>query len=155
MLFLKTSLAFCLLLLSRGCGAGQPATTDAPMPLYIPSAPWSLTYHDGSGNGFRFWQEAVPDTVHFTYTPVTPAASSSGTYSGGSPHDGMLTEEQVADLWQNVRQLEADSTLHADSRMMGTGTFRLETAAGSQQFIVKRGDALRAFNEIVSPFRGE
>ena len=155
MLFFRSSLGYCLLLLAIGCSTGQPAKTDASMTSPVPSAPWSLTYHDGSGNGFRFWQEAAQDSVHFTYTPITPATSSSGTYSGGSPNEGTLTDEQVADLWQNVRQLETDVSLHVDSRMMGTGTFRVETAAGLRQFMVKRGAALRGFDEIVAPFRGE
>jgi hypothetical protein len=155
MFSVRISLAFLLIVLPIGCGAGQQAPTDTPMTAHVPPAPWSLTYHDGSGNGFRFWQEAEPDAVQFTYTPVTPAMSSSGIYSGGSTQKGTMNDKQVANLWQSVRHLEADSSLHADSRMMGTGTFRLETAAGVQNFMVKRGEALQRFDEIVSPFREE
>jgi hypothetical protein len=41
-------------------------------------APWSVTYHDGSGNQFRFRQESETQAARFAYDPVRPEHSSSG-----------------------------------------------------------------------------
>jgi hypothetical protein len=119
----------------------------------IPSAPWSLTYHDGSGNGYRFWQDADQDEARFSYSPITPETSSSGTYSGGSPNSGTLTEQQAADLWQAAEYLEARAS-PAVPRTMGSGSFRLKTAAGTRSFRIPRGSTLFAFDKQVAPFRG-
>lgn len=122
-----------------------------------PKAPWSLTYHDGSGNGYRFRQAAAKDSARFEYSPIQPHNSSSGVYSGGKPKKGTVSARQAAQLWQWVRKLEADTSLRADSRMMGTGAFRWKEGAGSsgreRNLLVKGGPLLREFDAFLSPFR--
>lgn len=134
-----------------GCMASHPEKKRNVMTVDVP---WSLTYRDGSGNGFRFWQEAEEEAAHFTYTPVTPAMSSSGVYSGGEPQEGVLDAAQIESLWQEALRLEADTTLHINARMMGSGVFSLTTPEGKRSFLVKGGAALRTFNELVGAFRG-
>jgi len=69
----------------------------------------------------------------------TPAASA----------DGRLDAVQVAELWRQVRDLEANAQLRATDRMKGTGAFWLTDAAGTRDFIILRGPALLAFDELV------
>jgi hypothetical protein len=119
------------------------------------SAPWSVTYHDGSANGFRFWQDAGGGGARFEYTPVRPENSSTGFYSGGEPKSGRLSDRRARALWRWVRRLEADASLHTDSRMKGTGAFSLsEPAGGTREFIVKGSALLSEFDKFLAPFRG-
>jgi hypothetical protein len=124
-------------------------TTNGPA-----QTPWSVSYHDGSGNGFRFQRELAGERARFEYTPVTPAQSSSGTYSGGAPNSGDLDSEQVHELWRRVLELESETALHAAQRQMLTGAFRVQTPAGERTFLVTRSAPLEAFDAFVEPLRG-
>ena len=118
-----------------------------------PKAPWSVDYSDGSGNGFRFWQEAGGGAAQFSYDPVTPAESSSGTYSGGKPKKGTLDTEQVQKLRRLLRRLEGDPSKHAASRMKGTGAFSFKSPDGKGEFVVSSRE-LGPFEDLIKPFRG-
>ncbi len=117
--------------------------------------PWGVTYHDGSGNGFRFWEEAGGEGARFEYAPVRPEDSSAGTYSGGEPKSGRLTGRHARALWRWVRRLEADASVRAETRMKGTGAFSLtEPGGGTRDFIVKNSAPLSRFEEFLAQFRG-
>ena len=130
-----------------------PPASPAAVKSVVPDPPWSLSYHDGSGNGFELEQASADDEVRFSYSPVEPARSSSGSYDGGSPAAGTLPSDRVVEVWRGVRRLETDTSLHATSRMMGTGAFRLVTPSGERSFIVQRGDELSAFEAVLAPLR--
>ncbi|MFQ5568026.1 MAG: hypothetical protein ACE5G0_00040 [Rhodothermales bacterium] len=117
--------------------------------------PWSVTYHDGSGNGFRFWQETEGGAARFDYLPITPEISSSGSYSGGEPKKGILNAEHVEELWRWVRRLEAETSLHINARVKGSGAFYLTTSTGEKDFIITNSSLLRQFNAFLLPLRGE
>ena len=125
----------------------------AAEPSDVPAAPWSVSYHDGSGNGFHFEQSSAGGDTRYNYSPVTPERSSTGIYSGGEPAAGTLDRERTAELWGRVRQLEMQTSLHTDSRDKGTGSFALVTRAGKRSFILQRGDELIAFDEFLAPLR--
>ncbi len=139
--------------------AKAPATqkvAPAPPPPKAkdaPAAPWELDYGDGSGNGLRFWQEEGK-AARFSYSPMTPELSSSGTYSGGSPNRGELTAGQAQALWTEARRLESNTALHAASRMKGTGSFTITSPTGKGAFIVSRSH-LKPWETLVKPFRKE
>jgi hypothetical protein len=117
-------------------------------------APWSVTYHDGSGNGFRFWEDLEEAGALFEYSPVLPETSSSGVYCGGEVRKGRVDDQHIGEPWRSVRMLEAESSLRAGSRMMGTGAFRLQDPdGGAREFIVCDGPLLCEFNEFLAPFR--
>ena len=142
--------ALLILILAAGCRSTDPANTQPIMFTETPDAPWSATYHDGSGNRFYYRQLSKGEEAHFAYTPVTPETSSSGTYSGGEAREGPVDEEHVAELWQWLVKLAADTALHAGSRMMGTGSFTVTTPSGTHRFIVKNSLPLREFNAFLS-----
>lgn len=106
-----------------------------------------MSYQDGSGNDFQF--EGAQGGVSYTYSPVTPERSSSGTYSGGKPVEGKLVAEHVVGLWKQLRELEAATEAHTGERAMGTGAFRIVTPAGERSFILERGELLAAFDEFL------
>jgi hypothetical protein len=112
--------------------------------------PWSITYHDGSGNRYRFWRD---DDARFEYEPVTPEMSSSGTYSGGEPRAGELTVEQTRELWRRIKSLRAATALHTETRAMGTGAFVVVTDDGTDRFLIRGGAELREFDAAVAAFR--
>lgn len=118
----------------------------------VPALPWTLHFHDGSANTFRFHQEDGR-TAQFVYDPVTPEQSSSGIYSGGSPNAGPLDLRTAEELWRRVLALEGDASAHWPSRDKGTGAFRIEINDGAREFIVRSGPALEAFLDFVKPFR--
>jgi hypothetical protein len=120
----------------------------------VPTTPWTVRYADGSGNVTRLWQDAGDTVAHFETSPVTPETSSSGTYSGGAPRSGDLTVEQVDELWRRVREMESESSIHADSRTMGSGSFALVTPAGPADFLIQRCPRLATFDTFAAQLGG-
>jgi len=118
--------------------------------MSAPPPPWSIGYSDGSANAYQVTAEGT--VVTFEYRPVTPERSSTGMYSGGPPREGQLEGAQAAELWRMVRELESAAELHTVDRMKGTGAFHLTDAAGTRDFIILRGPALLAFDELVQAF---
>jgi hypothetical protein len=104
----------------------------------IPPPPWTIAYADGSANAYRF--EATAAGVRFVYDPMTPARSSSGMYSGGDPAERMLSldDPRIAELWQQVRALEADTAHHASERCKGDGAVTLSGDGATRSFLVVR-----------------
>ncbi|MEZ4462833.1 MAG: hypothetical protein R3E66_24520 [bacterium] len=121
----------------------------------MPSAPWNISFGDGSGNQFRFWQMKADEPPQFEYTPVTAEESSSGTYSGGSAKFGELSAADVKQIWSKIEAMSADEALHADTRMMGTGQFVVTAGQKSTTFIVKSGAELNEFRSFINQFAGE
>ncbi len=117
--------------------------------------PWSIEYGDGAANEYRFSQASPGAEVRFRYDPVTPAMSSSGEYSGGDPVEASLPagDARLADLWREVDRLAADRSLHAPSRMMGTGVLTITVGETTREVIIQSGADLDAFDALVSGFR--
>lgn len=166
----KVRLVVCAVLVGAGCAQAPPpaepsAVSVSPPPRNspepepetpkprVPDPPWRVSYHDGSGNGFQFERTSTAESVSYEYSPVTREQSSSGMYSGGEPAQGTLDGEQVARLWKQLLQLQAETTLHIEERGKGTGAFRIVTPAGERSFIVSRGELLRAFDELLAELK--
>ena len=149
----NTTAALLLTFLVAGCAGENSGNTKQPMTSGTQQAPWNVTYHDGSNNGFRFWQEAENEATRFEYSPITPETSSSGIYSGGEPRQGPMNNEHVDELWRWIEQLESDTSLHTASRMMRTGAFTVTTASGTRRFIIKHSPPLSEFNAFLAQLR--
>lgn len=104
----------------------------------FPTPPWSLVYADGSANVHRL--DADGDAVTYAYEPVTPARSSTGTYSGGPPRHERLAvaDPRVAAVWRAVAAVEADVARHARARAKGDGAFTVTEAGTPRTFLVVR-----------------
>jgi len=137
-------LAACLAGLAASPVNSETATTAAPM-----KTPWTVNYHDGNGNGFRFWRDFKNKEVQFEYIPVRPDESSSGRYSGGEKKKGHLDGPGVQELWQWIGRLQTDASIQTNARAMGTGAFSLVHESRTENFIVKDGSQLREFNEFL------
>ena len=117
-------------------------------------APWSVTYHDGSANGFRFWQGEAGGEVRFEYEPVKAAMSSSGVYDGGEAKQGTLERGQIDELWRLVTRLEADESQHVLARKKGTGAHSVTTPQYTRRFLLERGSNLSELDGFMKSFRG-
>jgi len=112
-------------------------------------APWTIEVADGSGNVTTF--RATEDgEVTWHYDPVTPAESSSGTYSGGEPARGSLSAAQVDALWRFVRDTKGREP--GRGRAMGTFLVQVESPAGRRGVVVSSADA-RDLDEWVRALR--
>ena len=136
----------------------DPAVTEPEPHVPAPAArptPWRIHYADGSANGYDFAQASPGGLVAFQYTPVTPAMSSTGQYSGGDPHRADLSPDdaRIDELWRRVEALEADTASHHPSRDKGTGSFAVTTPSGTRQLIIAMGPALEGFHAFVAAFR--
>ena len=132
------------------------ATASAVVPPPAPpqgAALWSLTYHDGSNNTFRFSRSSPTGLAEFEYQPTQPGQSSSGIYSGGAARRGTLDHDAVTVLQAWVLRLADDPALHAATRMMGTGSFTFSTGDEERKFIISRGDELARFDDFLAPYR--
>jgi hypothetical protein len=114
----------------------------------MPDTPWTLDYADGSANRYRIWSDG--DGASFEYDPVTPAESSTGMYSGGDPRAGKVDATTLASIWQQVRDLEANTAQHTAERGKGTGAFTITDPSGERAFIVDRTPQLVAFDDLLA-----
>jgi hypothetical protein len=142
-----------LLLFACAC-ASTPPSENAAMNDPVPSAPWKLTYADGSANVYSWWQDQAGSPVYFVYDPVTPETSSTGSYSGGSPREEQLSagDARLGELWSTARALQRDTAHHAPSRDKGTGAFSLVTPQGEERFIVQQGERLASLSPLLARF---
>ena len=110
----------------------------------------SFYYTDGSGNHFRFWQEA--EQIHFEYDPVQPQFSSSGVYSGGTAKKGILTAEQAAILRQRFTFWQEATAEHVERRMKGVSILSIEKDKGRTSFLVPESK-LKELSAMLRPLR--
>jgi hypothetical protein len=75
-----------------------------------------LRYIDGNNNAY------VIEADRLSYEPVTPAQSSSGTYSGGEPKRAAITSDQHASITALIDRIVTDGANHLATRPMGCGT---------------------------------
>lgn len=117
-------------------------------------APWSFVYSDGAGNQTKLSRDAGAATAKFSYSPVTPERSSTGTYSGGDPAAGPVDEALEKELLAEALRLESATGDHQPEREKGTGQFSLTTDGKERSFIVQR-KALTTWQPLVDRLRGK
>jgi hypothetical protein len=106
-------------------------SADSP----VPEPPWTVVFDDGSHNVTTVVQPAGGPAT-FSYVPMTPERSSSGTFSGGPPATGDLGADATRALWQHIATLRDDPAAHADQRRMGTGLLTLEASGGRTRLLL-------------------
>jgi hypothetical protein len=128
----------------------QPQPPTQPTPPSIPPQakivnPWhfgSYVYSDGSANRYVFSKDG------FEYFPVSPAQSSSGTYSGGTYIKKLPELSLYYKLVDNIKLAFETKSDHSNSRQKGSSLidiiengnqvkFMLKMGSGSQQMIEK------------------
>ena len=84
-----------------------------------------FSYSDGNNNTYTLKKSVSTKTGETeylaTYSPVTPANSSSGIYSGGTPLETRISGTQFESVAQMITQLAKDSRQHVENRVMGSG----------------------------------
>ena len=122
---------------------------------WMPAAPWSVQFCDGSGNITTINAEAsaAAASITWNYDPVTEASSSSGTYSGGESAQGETSIAAAAGLWIALIAILEAREEHTEARAMGTGMFTVVTALGERRLIVKESCLLAAFGSVLAAMR--
>ncbi len=113
--------------------------------------PWSIDYADGAANRYRLRSDA--DGARFEYVPVTPEQSSTGRYSGGPPHAGVLTADAITAIRAHVGVMELATGLHLSDRIKGSGSFTVTDSAGTRSFLLGRCDSLAAWDAMLAALR--
>ena len=72
-------------------------------------------YHDGANNVWSIGPQKI------VYHPVTPAMSSTGTYSGGEPFEKTISAAQFTEIEALLKAGVANKSIHEDSRLKGSG----------------------------------
>ena len=115
--------------------------------------PWQISYHDGSGNGTRIRQDSASGRIYHTYSPVTPAMSSSGIFNGGPPVEDQINLEQANALWEWIRIFVSSPAMHTQGRAKGTGLFYVSMGASDFRFVVRSNPELVAFDQFLAQLR--
>jgi hypothetical protein len=114
---------------------------------------WILNFSDGSGNQYTVSSSSAEGEARLVYNPVTPAESSSGVYSGGTPADVEISAKKNAEIWRRARALELNTSRHAKGRSMGSGSFRTKTADDESSFLMAMGSELSDFTAFMKSLR--
>ena len=133
----------CLLLCSTSNALAQDPTPqpkeDAPMTAESKlTAPWSISYNDGSHNSYEISQAVAGEAITFSYTPVTDhprAMTNSINYDAGKAVSKTLEPADAQKVWDLFYALGVDETKHAKQRMKGTGDITLTAPGVSLNFI--------------------
>ena len=124
------------------------ASLEAAEAGRVEPPPWSVVYADGSGNLTRL--SMTDETIAWETEPVQPENSSTGTYSGGTPGAGVFDADVGAQIWVQLRALEATVETHAENRAMGTGGVTVVTLSGTRNFVLTRTEELTAFEALLA-----
>lgn len=76
---------------------------------------YTYHYHDGSNNVWKIGPKYI------TYQPITPAMSSTGTYSGGEPYEKDISSEQYQALENLLKAGINNKAIHEEGRLKGSG----------------------------------
>lgn len=92
-------------------------------------------YHDGANNVWSIGPQKI------IYQPVTPAMSSSGTYSGGEPFEKVISEAQFTEIEALLKAGVSNKSIHEASRLKGSGMIvelLTDALAGGTYFLPMR-----------------
>jgi hypothetical protein len=92
-------------------------------------------YADGSANRYII----TSDTLQ--YDPITPAESSTGTYSGGDPKAVAISPEQFESITQLFDKAFANKAVHIEDRMKTSGAISMVKGDNRNQVILAAGCA--------------
>ncbi len=92
-------------------------------------------YADGSANRYII----TSDTLK--YDPVTPAESSTGSYSGGDPKTVSISAAQFESISQLFDKAVANKAVHIEDRMKTSGAISIVKGDNRTQIILAPGCA--------------
>ncbi len=90
-------------------------------------------YSDGSANRYVFSKNG------FEYFPVSPAESSSGTYSGGTYIKKIPELSLFYAVVDNIKMAYDIKADHTDTRQMGSGLIEIRENGSQTKFMIKMG----------------
>jgi hypothetical protein len=90
-------------------------------------------YADGNGNRYVIRKAALQ------YIPVTPAESSSGTYSGGDPAEVSLSSDQFKTLQVLLEDAISQKRIHIEKRVMLSGKIVRTSSSENKAVLIAAG----------------
>jgi hypothetical protein len=87
-------------------------------------------YSDGSANRYIVTANAVE------YDPVTPAESSTGTYSGGDPKTVSISDAQFEAIGQLFNTAVSNKSVHIKDRVKTSGAISIAKGNSNTQVIL-------------------
>lgn len=90
-------------------------------------------YADGSANRYIITSDSLE------YDPVTPAESSTGTYSGGEPKTVSISKQQFESIGQLFDKAVANKAVHIEDRMKTSGAISIVEGDNRIQVILAPG----------------
>lgn len=102
----------------------------------------AIRYLDINNNSYSATEKEL------VYSPMTPAQSSSGVYSGGDPARQLLSQEDWSTLKKLVMAILDNESIHLKQRRMLTMVLWVDQAGLKRSFILARSEeqaALEAF----------
>lgn len=95
----------------------------------------SYKYADGSANVY------ILTPTSLEYDPVTPAESSTGTYSGGEPKTMTITSEQYKSIQVLLEKAVQNTAIHSNDRMKTSGAISVIEGSKERKYIIEPGCA--------------
>lgn len=92
-------------------------------------------YADGSANRYIVTSDSLQ------YDPVTPAESSTGTYSGGDPKSVSISAAQFEAISELFNKALANKAVHIEDRMKTSGAISVVKGETSTQVFLAPGCA--------------
>ncbi len=105
--------------------------------LTFAQSPLLYTYIDGNGNKYELYDGELK------YIPVTPAKSSSGTYSGGTPKNVVCSKIETQDLSNAFAACIAASAEQSKTNPMGTATIKYNDGTNNLTIYMKSTSATK------------
>lgn len=127
-------------------GSGLDAVLHAADWSFVPvegtePAPWRVVFADLAGNQTTLVRLGGSDVVSWSYEPIQPLYSSSGTYSGGEPAKGEVPAAALAPWWDRLRPAISAGRPLGEGRSKGTGLVMVHSPAGEQNVVIQGSDA--------------
>ncbi len=106
--------------------------------------PIKIVYNDGNANTY------VITSKNFTYKPVKPMKSSSGTYSGGEPKYFEIDNSKFNNIFIRAEQIVTNDKIKINTRQMGTGFIKITFKNSEIKSYISRCDELKEFQNYLN-----
>lgn len=120
-----------------------PPANDNPQQNPTPM----IRFSDLNNNRYRI------TTDYIEYDPIKAHESSSGVYDGGKAWKVNITKDQYQEVYQAVRAIIDNPKLLSETRSRMTGFLRLTEGEKASNFILKNGEAMKAFQAKLNAFK--
>ncbi|RDK89322.1 hypothetical protein [Marinirhabdus gelatinilytica] len=135
---------YIIALLLLGCGSSK--NKDVAFCGTTNKGPMAITYQDQNNNRYRITE------TKFTYSPITEAESSSGTYSGGEPVRKGITTEKFKEIETLARALMKENSILTTRRML-TSILSIKQGTATEMAILRKSQKRTQFEALLTTLK--